>query len=168
MKREGLAQRVRDDKDLTDIQQAWKFLYFFDKMVMKTKRVKIKDTILMTGSPRSGTTWLMEVLDSIPGYTFIFEPLNPTFFTEIPKLGLLDKPYIKKDDEWVELERYLNRAFTGPIYSVLPPYNFKIKPLIHRLLNHRLIVKSIRLTRVLPWITNRFDLRSTILLIRHP
>jgi hypothetical protein len=35
-------------------------------------------------------------------------------------------------------------------------------------LNNKLIVKSIRLNRVLPWITNRFELKGAIFLIRHP
>ena len=128
----------------------------------------MEETILMTGSPRSGTSWLMEVLESIPGYTYIFEPLNPIFFPEVSKIGLLDRPYVNIDKEWSELEKYLERAFTGRIYSTMSPYNFKIIPIIHRLINKKLIVKSIRLNRVLPWIANKFRLRSNILLIRHP
>ena len=168
MKIENIAQRVRDDKSLKDTQKAWTFVSYFDKIILKTKRIQMHETILTTGSPRSGTTWLMEVLESIPGYVYIFEPLNPIFFPEILKIGLLEKPYIKPDKDWIELERYLERAFTGRIYSLIPPYNFKFIPIIHRVLNNKLIVKSIRLNRVLPWITNRFALRSTILLIRHP
>jgi hypothetical protein len=168
MKPEELSQSVRDDKNIKDIQQSFTFLNYFDKFIMKTKRIKINETIFMTGAPRSGTSWLMEVLESISGYTFIFEPLNPIFFPEISKIGLLDNPYIKADKQWIELERYLERAFTGRIYSTMSPYNFKIIPITHRLLNNKLIVKSIRLNRALPWITNRFKLRSNILLIRHP
>ncbi len=168
MKLENIAQRVRDDKNLKDTQKAWTFISYFDKIILKTKRIRMHETILMTGSPRSGTTWLMEVLETIPGYIYIFEPLNPIFFPEIPKIGLLDKPYINPDKEWIELEEYLEKTFTGRIYSLIPPYSFNIIPILHRLLNNKLIVKSIRFNRVLPWMENRFKLRSTILLIRHP
>ena len=34
-----------------------------------------EDTIVVAGSPRSGTTWLAELLRRLPGYKFLNEPL---------------------------------------------------------------------------------------------
>lgn len=39
---------------------------------------------------------------------------------------------------------------------------------MHQLLGDKLIVKSVRLNRLLPWVAERFQMRSMIFIIRHP
>jgi hypothetical protein len=39
---------------------------------------------------------------------------------------------------------------------------------MHRLLGNKLVVKSIGLSRLLPWISKRFELRGIYFIIRHP
>ena len=115
-------------------------LYQIDKLFSKTKRIKQRDSILISGSPRSGTTWLMEILEYIPGYTYTFEPLQANFFPEAYKIGFRGRPYLHPDKEWKELEEYLRKIFTGQIISRLPSYGHNIKMIIDRIFNKKLIV----------------------------
>ncbi len=164
-----------------------KIVQHLDKVIFNNKKFDTKDTIVITGTPRSGTTWLMEILGVIPGYICLFEPLNPLYFPKSIKVGFQSRKYLPSDVNWQEGEEYLRKIFTGclqPDKSWLEKgdytkknfnsliYNFlnQLKPekLMHQLLGEKLIVKSIRLNRLLPWIAERFHLRSMIFIIRHP
>jgi hypothetical protein len=159
---------------------------FFETLYYK-KNFDIKDTILLTGSSRSGTTWLMEILRTIPGYTDSFEPLNPMYYPKSFEIGLRSRTYIPASKIWPEAEKYLNKILTSKlpidISSLDKDVKFKdefnieiinfikqMKPELirNRLLGDKLIVKFVRLNRMLPWIAERFKLRSMILLLRHP
>ncbi|KYK25323.1 hypothetical protein AYK24_05125 [Thermoplasmatales archaeon SG8-52-4] len=164
-----------------------KFTRHFDETIFKSKKFDIKDTILITGTARSGTTWLMEILGVIPGYTNIFEPLNPLYFPQSLKIGFNTRTYLRVDENWKEGEDYLRKIFTGTLhydidwleqvdytkdnfYNVIIGIFSQLKPenMINQLFSDKLIVKFIRLNRMLPWVAERFSMRSMILIIRHP
>jgi len=174
-------------KNLKPEQSVIKIIQNLDKIIFNSKKFDIKDTIVITGSPRSGTTLLMDILGVIPGYTGLFEPLNPIYFPEATKVGFKSRTYLPPKKDWLEGENYLRKIFTGDLmydsswlqkgdYSkqnfnnILSSYISQLKPekLMHQLLGKNLIVKFVRLNRMLPWVTERFQLRSIILIIRHP
>lgn len=143
-------------------------LQYFDKLVFKYKKIDIEDTILLVGTPRSGTTWLMEIFRAIPGYVSLFEPINPIFFPEAYKIGFEARKYLPTDYNWPEGKTYLKKTFSGGSYTRVPLYQLKPEMIMHRLLGNKLIVKSIGLNRLLPWITKNFNLRAIFFIIRHP
>ena len=168
-------------------QSVIKIVQHLDKKIFNSKKFDIKDTIVITGSPRSGTTLLMDTLVTIPGYTGLFEPLNPIYFPEITKLGFKSRTYLPPKKDWSEGEMYLSNIFTGNLFydsswlqkgnyskqnfnSIISSYIDQLKPekLMHQLLGKKLIVKFVRLNRMLPWVAERFQLRSMLLIIRHP
>ena len=168
MELELVIEKMQTDQDVKNVQQALKLFYLFDKAILKTKKIQIKDTILLVGSPRSGTTWLMEIFESIPEYTNLFEPFNPIFFPEISRFGFSHKPYVPVNASWPDCENYLKRVFTGRIYTLLPQYKLNLETIMHRLTNKKLVVKAINLNRLLPWIVNKFQIRNSYFIIRHP
>jgi len=148
----------------------------FNKLLFKNKKIQIKDTILVAGSPRSGTTWLMEILGTLPEYAYLFEPLNPIWFPESFEVGFRSKTHIKPESNWSEGEEYLKKIFAGQIAN-LPIkdntisdilHSFSIKNVMNHFLGNKLIVKSTNMNRILPWITKRFQLKNTFFIIRHP
>jgi hypothetical protein len=164
-----------------------KIIQHLDKIIFNSKKFEIKDTIVLTGSPRSGTTLLMEILGVIPGYKGLFEPLNPVYFPEAAKLGFQSRTYLPPNENWLKGEKYLRKIFTGDLVydsswlekgdyakqnfnSIVSSYLDQLKPekLMHQLLGNKLIVKFVRLNRMLPWVAERFQLHSMILIIRHP
>jgi len=168
MELEFVIEKMQTDQDVKNVQQALKLFYLFDKAILKTKKIQIKDTILLVGSPRSGTTWLMEIFESIPEYTNLFEPFNPIFFPDISRFGFSHKPYVPVNASWPDCENYLKRVLTGKIYTLLPQYKLNLGTIVHRLTNKKLIVKAINLNRLLPWIVNKFQIRNSYFIIRHP
>jgi hypothetical protein len=164
-----------------------KIVQHVDKIIFNNKKFELKDTIVIAGTPRSGTTWLMEILGVIPGYICLFEPLNPIYFPESIEVGFKSRKYLPPDVDWKEGEEYLRKIFTGRIqpdkswlekgdytkknfYNLISDFLGQLKPekLMHQLLGDKLIVKSVRLNRLLPWIAERFQMRSMIFIIRHP
>jgi len=143
-------------------------IQFYDGLVFKSKKIDINKTILLLGTPRSGTTWLMEIFRTLPSYVSLFEPINPIFFPESYEVGFRARPYLSNDYKWPEGKKFLEKAFTGKNYTKVPLYQLSPKMIMNRFLGDKLIVKAIGLNRILPWIANNFKLRGIIFIIRHP
>ena len=161
---------------MTSINQYTKVLQRLNNRIFKNKQIEMKDTILIVGSPRSGTTWLMEILATLPRYTNIFEPLNPIWCPNSFEVGFRSRTYIQPDTNWPEGEEYLRKTFTGQIANIPVKESliisllagFSIKNTMRRLLGDKLIVKSVNMNRLLPWISEKFQLRGIVFIIRHP
>jgi len=151
-------------------------LQYINKKTFSSKKINMEDTILIVGSPRSGTTWLMEILATLPNYTYTFEPLNPIWSPSSFEVGFGSRTYLQKDSNWQEGEEYLQNVFTGQIaefpvkgsITVSLLHGFSIKNSMNRFLSKKLIVKSVNMNRMLPWIAEKFQLRRIFFIIRHP
>ena len=126
----------------------------------------MSDTIIISGSPRAGTTWLMEVISILPNYKTIFEPLHKGWFPEVEKIGLGDRPYLPPDKKSPKIYDYFEHTLTGRILSRLP--HFPLYDIPKRLISNKLIVKFVRANRLLPWIAKNFKVRGIYYIIRHP
>lgn len=143
--------------------------YKTNKIVFKNKDVDFKKTILVVGSPRSGTTILEEVLCSLKDYTYLFEPLNPRQYPDSIKAGFTARSsYIDPEKNSESFSRYLNCIFRGKVYDRYIPISPRFELLLKRLICNNIVVKSVRMNRLIPWIEKRFKLRHTFLVIRHP
>jgi len=149
--------------------------------------------ILVSGAPRSGTTWLYEILLTLLEYRDVFEPLNPLWSPRWRKicysrfelcsiLGTAFRPYLRIDEEDFKTWKYLDDIFNGKVFTVNAPptlvtliskgYSLetRVKDLIKTsksILGFPL-VKVVRGNRLLPWIMRRFKLRAAYMIIRHP
>ncbi len=137
------------------------------RMKFSSKTLDINDTLAIFGTPRSGTTWMMEILSDLPGYISLFEPLHPSY--PLPReydKGFNSRPYIHPNLEDRDLNIFLENVFQGKLIS--ETNRFKLKDSFKRFLADRLLVKFIRGNRLLPYIVDNFDLKGTVLIIRHP
>ena len=90
----------------------------FDRALFYSKDFDLNDTIILAGSPRSGTTWLMEILRIIPGYTTLFEPLNPLYLPKSFEIGFRSRTYLQQGEDWPKGEEHLRKILTSrPIYD---------------------------------------------------
>lgn len=143
--------------------------YSMDLINAQIKDYKIQETILISGTRRSGTTWLMEILETIPSYRSIFEPFHPEWYPEFGRLGIPYDPYVPTQKDLPKLREYLYKVLTGRVGSQVPFRHYiRLAEVIRRFKSSKLIVKFVRANTMLPWIANEFDVRGVYFIIRHP
>jgi len=123
-----------------------------------------KKDIIILSSPRSGSTWLMELIYSQPKIKFINEPFNKyildhnNFFpieTRYNYLSLNSKEKRLMSD-YFKKNKPINHF--GPVKVFAKDYNFK---------TNRRVIKIIRANNLIEWFLNETDFQI-IYLIRHP
>jgi hypothetical protein len=128
------------------------------------------DDLFIFSSPRSGSTWLMEVLAAEPGMKPINEPFRPPALARAGlrtglegrvasrKLKVLDVP----TDQTVVYRSYLSHERATRAYG---PYDASGG---YRLLTNRRVLKDVFSLPLAPWVDDQ-DLGFTIIyLVRHP
>jgi len=129
----------------------------------------IEDTVVVAGSPRSGTTWLLELLRTLPGYKALNEPL---MYEEARNgHGFAWRTYLDPGEEANEQRAYLEKNLTGQL-DISPAWYFVADSRPAQLVEHatldRLVVKFCRLNRMLHWFCGQFDVRGPVFIVRHP
>jgi hypothetical protein len=135
--------------------------------------------ILVTGSHRSGTTWVGKILASAPGTCYLHEPFKPgwapaeiwtrfdTWFAHLntATAGLHER----------RLARSLELHFNWRRHWIRKPSMSQAccasgcwaRWTMHRLLRHRPVMKDPIAIFSAPWLAERFNMR-VIMMIRHP
>ena len=121
--------------------------------------------ILLFASPRGGSTWLEEMLATIPRTATIWEPLDLDRGTGFHELGFGWRQHIPDGSRWPEAEEQFKELFSG---KVLSPYLAQATTPAELRAADRLIVKFVRGHLLLPWLVERFALPKPVLLVRHP
>ncbi|ASJ06244.1 sulfotransferase family protein [Thermococcus pacificus] len=141
-----------------------KFNMLVDIAASRIHNYSPKDTIAVFGSRRSGSTWLMEILESLPEYRSVFEPFHPRYYPEFGRIGFPYDPYVPLPGEYNRIREYLERSLSGKVYIQFP-YRMGV---IKRLKGSKLVVKFVRGNTILPWAARTFKIRGYYFIIRHP
>ena len=139
--------------------------------------------VLIAGLPRSGTTWVGEVLGRTAGARYLHEPDNHLVRPEAwwAKRRLGGYPELRPGDDGGDYERLWARAFAGgprpsPLYSGARILQRAGAPRVSGRLASRqrprpapgpLVVKSVHCARSLEWAAERFD-PAVVVVERHP
>jgi hypothetical protein len=129
-----------------------------DRMVVDTG--DYRQSVLLAGVGRSGTTWLEQVINHRNDYREMFEPFHPEKTPDCAHFKIFQ--YLRPD---CRDPRYLSpatRIVTGHIHS---PW---IDRFNHRLLARRRLIKDIRANLLLKWLHARFPGMPLLLMLRHP
>jgi|AntRauTorcE11897_2_1112592.scaffolds.fasta_scaffold04128_2 hypothetical protein len=129
----------------------------------------IEDTIVIAGSPRSGTTLLLEALHKLPDYKAINEPLLTPKIQE--KTGFHSRSYINLGQNAPQQRQFLDQVLRGQIDSSAR-WLFESETTLGQIREHavrkKLLVKFCRINRMLPWFEEQFDVRGILFIVRHP
>jgi hypothetical protein len=128
-------------------------------------RCSQRDALVMTGSPRSGTTWLGQVLSEIPGSSLLFEPIQLNQVPEAEQSGFSWRTYVSQNADWPEGRRYLERVTQGKILNHWTTREMSVR---RALTTRFLILKFVRANRMLSWLCNQLPISRAALIIRHP
>jgi len=140
--------------------------YLLKKILIKlfNNHNQSKKDILILSSPRSGSTWLMEILYTQPGIKYINEPLGKNILDSnkfIPIKTRWNYITLSKYEKKILYEYFVKDdiiRYFGPINIFNSNYNF---------FTNRRAFKVIRANCLIEWFVNEFDIHI-IYLIRHP
>lgn len=127
------------------------------------------DTIVIAGSPRSGTTLIQEALQKLPGYKGLNEPLLKRHIQK--RHGFTSRPYLTQETATPQQQAFLSDSLTGDLGIDARwafPETGKTSSLAYHATHRKLLVKFCRINRSLPWFCNRFQTKGTIFVVRHP
>ena len=130
------------------------------------KRSKAEDQILIFSDPRGGSTWLTEIIKSIPGTAIIWEPLHLSYVHQLSDLNFGWRQYIPEGIEWPQAEILFEKILKGKIIN---EWTMLYSSLSNYLSANTFIIKFCRGNMLLPWITGTFNLKyQPIYMVRHP
>ncbi|MGV1098216.1 sulfotransferase [Thiovibrio sp. JS02] len=129
------------------------------------KNYDLSNTLVITGAPRAGTTWLAELVNSIPGSSILFEPLHLGRVPEARKAGFKWETIVHEGTDWPEGERYLRDVLSGKVRNSWTMSHVSLAQARHTKL---WIVKFVRANMMLGWLAHTFPIRPPALIIRHP
>ena len=114
-----------------------------------------KNVVWVSGSGRSGTSWLANLINYRNDFRYIFEPLNPRFL-----------PYRDIDIDWMpspdDSDPLLTNIITGKVSTHWA--NSRNRKWIAK----ARLIKAIRSNMMVPWINKNFPEAKVVLLIRNP
>jgi Sulfotransferase domain len=134
------------------------------KSISNVHRPDGSPNVLLFSTPRSGSTWLMELIWTQPRFKFCNQPLSLLNPEVRRHLGLRDWPDLYSQGNLPTIERYLDDLCAGRLRFTNPnPLRGHYRPL-----THRIVFKEIHgLADRIDWFGDRFNARVAHL-IRHP
>lgn len=127
------------------------------------KEYDLRDTIVVCGDGRSGTTWIAQTLASLPGAAVLFEPLHPKRVPGVTEAGFTWRTYVRPGTEWAAGRSVLEDAFAGRPLNLWTGSALTWPQRVTRW-----VVKCIRANRLVPWMSEWMQPRQRVLVLRHP
>lgn len=118
-----------------------------------------RNTVLITSSGRSGSTWLADVVNYKNEYRLIFEPFrrDRSPLAKDIRFGL----YLDPATEFTPEAQAIDTILRGRVWT---PYSEQR----NKRIAVRRIIKDIRTTNLIPWIRINFPALPIVYLLRHP
>ena len=128
-------------------------------------RFQREQVVFLASSPRSGSTWLSNVLSSALNYVTVFEPLHLDHVPAARAAGFEWRTYRHERAEWNDGVAFLESVFRGNLINTWTAREIAADAAMN---SSGLLVKCVRATRLLPWISRNFPEVKIIYLVRNP
>lgn len=134
------------------------------RFLLRFKRFRVEDSVIIFSEARGGSTWLMQLLGKLPRTIINWEPFHADrgiLPTKHPWGHFL---YVRPDADDQELSKLMIDTLTLRKHS-LWTLNYAERALFVQ----TVITKFVRANALVPWILNNFSFkRKPIYLLRHP
>lgn len=134
--------------------------------ILRLKRFRPEDALVLTSEPRAGSTWLMQQLSRLPKTVINWEPLHHNEGVVPKELQWGSRPYIPPDED--------DRCQIALLEDILSyrrsnRWTRQYASVEQALQSQTVLVKSVRANMLLPWLLRHIMLKQPpILLHRHP
>ncbi|QAX32114.1 hypothetical protein [Leisingera sp. NJS204] len=133
---------------------------------LKMRGFRAEDAVLLSCDPRSGSTWLSEVLCAAAPSAVIWEPFHLDHAPKVRDFGFAWRQIIPPGADWPEAETLLREVLSG---RHINGWTGWASPVADFLRARQLIVKCCRANGFLPWMLRRIAFRrAPIHFLRHP
>jgi hypothetical protein len=134
------------------------------KPISNIHRPDGRPNVFLFSTPRSGSTWLMELISTQPGFKYINQPLSLINPRVRRHLGISDWLELYSVDATPKIERYFQALCDGRMGFANPnPLRKQYRPVTHRIVFKELHGCADRIN----WVRDTFNARI-VYLIRHP
>jgi len=127
----------------------------------------IEDTIVLASTGRGGSTWLTEIVATLPGYTVLWEPLHLGNNPECERYGFRWQNYIPPGTDAPRRREYVRRLLAGENLSTNVLTSLEFRPLRLLAPGGGYLAKFVNANMMLRWMMEAFPV-SGVLMIRHP
>ena len=136
------------------------------KRVLKTKHFNPESNLLIFSDPRGGSTWLSEILKSIPNTFVYWEPLHVNHNKEIKSMRFGWRQHIPAEANWEEARRIFDRILS---IELVNDWLFQKTKLREVQKGEVPIIKICRGNSLLPWLVRQYQFKyKPVYLLRHP
>lgn len=122
-----------------------------------------RDSVLLAGVGRSGTTWMGDLLNATNTYRVMFEPLHPDEGIDLGK-RMTNWQYVRPENDNPTLARELRQMLSGRLHNA---WTDKLNSEANARAK-QILVKEIRLNFSLRWIHAQVPEMPIIYIVRHP
>lgn len=132
----------------------------------RARQYDASDTIVVACTGRGGSTWLAQIVASLPRHHLLWEQLHWRTNPESQKYGFGEPVWLTEERATEEQKEYIRRILTGQTLSSAVRSTTYFQP--WSLLTVRAYVaKFVTANMLLPWLVDTFDVRA-VYMIRHP
>ena len=125
-----------------------------------------EECLLITSEPRSGSTWLMELIKAQENVAINWEPLQTKKGIIPPEWRWGRRPYLPETEDSPLYFETIRDSFTLRKYS---DWTFQFNKEDEIRSAKRVLTKSVRFNLLLPWFTSNFKIKcKPIYVLRHP
>jgi hypothetical protein len=145
-----------------------KIRYVILVLILKLKRFKLKNAIVICSDPRGGSTWLMEIFAELPLPVINLEPLHANSGVVPKKFNLGWYPSVSKESSDLQLEQVFFNILTFKVFNKWTTGFVSVKKLIW---SKVVVTKFVLVNQMLPWLVTRFGNKlkyKPVYLVRHP
>lgn len=136
------------------------------KGVLRYRGHQPEDAIVLSCDPRSGSTWLSEVLEASTPSAVIWEPFHLDHVKQVRDLGFAWRQYIPPEADWPEADTLIRDILSGQVINEWTSWASPFKDYMNA---EHLIVKCCRANGFLPWMVRNINFRrKPIHFLRHP
>lgn len=126
---------------------------------------KVRKPIIITGAPRSGTTWLAEIFCQGTGGIIYWEPLHLRNQKDLQKMNFTWRPVIKREENNTKYQRFFEEIINCRKWNRHLLSQIKIPDIF---LNKYWVIKFVRANGVVQWLMKNFQISVPLVIIRHP